>query len=359
MRNWHYYSAQAAIFARPPFQYDEYEKMSFRFWGEAMKLIRRRLLYLACAGLAAPAISRIAWSQSYPARPVRLVVGFAPGGTTDIVARLVGQRLSERLGQSFIIENRPGAASNLGTESVASASADGHTLLMVTTTNAINAALYDKLNFNFIRDIVPVAGIVRAPNVMEVHPSVPARSVTEFIDYARANPGKISMASAGIGTPAHVAGELFKMMAGVDLVHVPYRGAAPALNDLLGGHVQVQFDALPSSIEHIKGGKLRALAVTTTARSAALPDVPTVGEFVAGYEASGWFGVGAPRNTPAWIIEKINAEINASLADSGIARRLVEIGGTTITGSPADFGKVVADDSEKWGKVVRAANIKV
>ena len=324
-----------------------------------MKLIRRRLLYLACAGVAAPAISRIAWSQSYPARPVRLVVGFAPGGTTDIVARLVGQWLSERLGQSYIIENRPGAASNLAAESVASTSPDGHTLLMVTTTNAINAALYDKRNFNFIRDIVSVAGIVRAPNVMEVHPSVPARSVTEFIGYARANPGKISMASAGIGTPAHVAGELFKMMAGVDLVHVPYRGAAPALNDLLGGHVQVQFDALPSSIEHIRGGKLRALAVTTTARSGALPDVPTVGEFLPGYEASGWFGVGAPRNTPASIIERINAEINAALADSGIATRLAEIGGTTLPGSPADFGKVIADDTEKWGKVVRAANIKV
>jgi tripartite-type tricarboxylate transporter receptor subunit TctC len=290
---------------------------------------------------------------------VRLVVGFAPSGTTDIVARLVGQWLSERLGQSFIIENRPGAASNLGTESVASAPPDGHTLLMVTTTNAINAALYDRPNFNFIRDIVPVAGIVRAPNVMEVHPSVPARSVTEFINFARASPGKISMASAGIGTPAHVAGELFKMMAGVDLVHVPYRGAAPALNDLLGGHVQVQFDALPSSIEHIRAGKLRALAVTTTARSGALPDIPTVAEFVAGYEASGWFGVGAPRNTPARIIERINAEMHAALADSGIATRLAEIGGTALPGSPADFGKVIADDIEKWGKVVRAANIRL
>jgi tripartite-type tricarboxylate transporter receptor subunit TctC len=290
---------------------------------------------------------------------VRIVVGFAPGGTTDIVARLIGQRLAERLGQPFIIENRPGAASNLGTEAVVTASPDGHTLLVVTTTNAINAALFDNLKFNFIRDIAPVAGIVRAPNVMEVHPSIPAKSVPEFINYARANPGKISMASAGIGTPAHVAGELFKMMAAVDLVHVPYRGAALALNDLLGGHVQIQFDALPSSIEHIRAGSLRALAVTTAARSAALPDIPTVGEFVPGYEASGWFGFGAPRNTPAPIIERINTEINAALADSRIATRLAELGGTALPGSPADFGKLIADDTEKWGKVIRAANIKV
>jgi tripartite-type tricarboxylate transporter receptor subunit TctC len=326
--------------------------------GIAMKLPRRQFLHLAAGAAALPALSRIARAQAYPTRPVRLIVGFAPGGTTDIVARLMGQRLSERMGQPFIIENRPGAASNLGTEAVVTAPPDGHTLLVVTTTNAINAALYYKLNFNFIRDVASVAGVVRAPNVMEVHPSVPAKTVPEFITFAKANPGKISMASPGAGTPAHVAGELFKMMAAVDLVHVPYRGAALALNDLLGGHVQIQFDALPSSIEHIRAGRLRALAVTTAARSEALPDVPTVREFVPGYEASGWFGIGAPRNTPQQIIEKINTEINAALADPEIARRLAELGGTTMAGSPADFRKLIVDDTEKWEKVIRGANIK-
>ena len=276
----------------------------------------------------------------------------------DIVARLIGQWLSERLGQPFIIENRPGAGSNIATEAVVRAPPDGYTLLLVGPPNAINATLYDKLNFNFIRDIAPVASIVRVPNVMVVNPSVPAKTVPEFIAYAKANPGKINMASAGIGSSAHVAGELFKMMTGVDMVHVPYRGAAPALTDLLGGQVQVCSPRMPASIEYIKAGKLRALAVTTATRSEALPDVPTVGEFVPGYEASSWYGVGAPKNTPAEIVDKLNKEINAALADPKIKARLADLGGTALAGSPADFGKLIADETEKWGKVIRAANIK-
>jgi tripartite-type tricarboxylate transporter receptor subunit TctC len=288
---------------------------------------------------------------------VRLIVPITPGGTTDVVGRLIGHWLAERMGQPFIIENRPGAGTNIGTEAVVRAPADGHTLLLATAANAINAALYHKLSFNFVRDIAPVGGIFRPPNIMEVHPSVQATSVPEFIALARANPGKISMASGGIGTPAHLAGELFKMMAAVDIVHVPYRGAAPALTDLIAGQVQVQFDALPSSIEYVRAGKLRPLAVTTAVRSEVLPDIPTVGEFVPGYEASGWFGICAPRDTPQQAIEKLNIEINAALADPGMKALLTNLGGATLPGSPADFGKLIAEDTEKWARVIRAANI--
>ena len=297
-----------------------------------MKLPRRKFLHLAAGAAALPAVSRVAWAQAYPTRPVRIIVGLPPGGATDIVARLIGQWLSERLGQPFVIENRPGAGTNIGTEAVVRAPPDGYTLLLVGRRNAINATLYDKLNFNFIRDIAPVAGIIRVPLVMVVNPSVPAKTVPEFIAYAKANPGKINMASAGIGTPGHVAGELFKMMAGVDMVHVPYRGAAPALTDLLGGQVQVMFGTTVSSIEHIRAGKLRALAVTTATRSEALPDIPTVGEFVPGYEASAVFGIGAPRNTPAEIVDKLNKEINAALADPKIKARLADLGGAVLAG---------------------------
>ena len=319
---------------------------------------RRQFLHLAAGAAALPAVSRIARAQTYPTRPVRIIVGFPPGGAADIAARLMGQWLSERLGQPFVIENRPGAGSNIATEAVVRAPADGYTLLLVSTSNAINATLYDKLNFNFIRDIAPVAGIIRVPHVMEVNPSVPAKTVPEFIAYAKANPGKINMASAGIGAAPHVSGELFKMMTGVDMVHVPYRGAAPALTDLLGGQVQVMFDTMPSSIEYIRAGKLRALAVTTATRSEALPDIPTVGDFVPGYEASAWYGVGAPKNTPAEIVDKLNKEINAGLADPKMKARLADLGGTVLAGSPADFGKLIADETEKWAKVVKFAGIK-
>jgi tripartite-type tricarboxylate transporter receptor subunit TctC len=305
-----------------------------------------------------PAAWRIAWAQAYPSRPVRIIVPFAPAGSTDIVARLMGQWLSERLGQQFVIENRPGGGGNIGTEAVVRASPDGYTLLLVGGGNAINATLYDKLNFNFIRDIAPVAGIERHPYVMVVNPSFPPKAVSEFIAYAKANPGKLTMASAGIGTPSHLFGELFKMMAGVDMVHVPYRSAGPALTDLLGGQVQVMFPTTVSSIEYIKTGRLRALAVTTATRSDALPDIPTVGEFVAGYEASAWLGIGAPKATPVEIVDKLNKEINAALADPKLKAKLADLGGTALAGSPADFGKLIADDTEKWGKVVRAANIK-
>jgi tripartite-type tricarboxylate transporter receptor subunit TctC len=303
---------------------------------------RRNFLHLAAGAAALPAISRIAFAQAYPTRPVRIVVGFAPGGANDILARLIGQWLSERLGQPFVIENRPGGGSNIATEAVVRAAPDGYTLLLVGPPQAINATLYEKLNFNFLRDIAPVAGIIRAPNVMEVHPSVPAKMVSEFIAYAKANPGRVNMASAGNGTGPHMAGELFKMMAGVNVVHVPYRGSGPALTDLLGGQVQVMFDALPPSMEHIRTGKLRALAVTTAARSPALPDVPTVSEFVPGYEASASFGVGAPRNTPADIVDKLNKEINVALADPKMIARLADLGGTALPGSPADFTKLIA-----------------
>jgi tripartite-type tricarboxylate transporter receptor subunit TctC len=323
-----------------------------------MKLPRRKFLHLVAGAAALPAVSRFARAQAYPSRPVRIIVGFAPGGATDIMARLVGQWLSERLGQQFVIENRPGAGSNIATEVVVNAPPDGYTLLVTTSVNAINATLYDKLNFNFIRDIAPVASIHREPHVLEVHPSVPVKTVPEFIAYAKANPGKINMASAGIGSGNHIAGELFKMMTDVNLVHVPYRGAGPALVDLLGGQVQVMFATMSSSIEYVRDGKLRALAVTTATRSPALPHIPTVSDFVPGYEASFWTGVGAPKNTPAEIVNKLNKEINAALADPKIKARLVDLGGTALSGSPADFGKFVADETEKSAKVVKFANIK-
>ena len=289
---------------------------------------------------------------------MRIIVPVTAGAVNDILARLMGQWLSERLGQQFVIDNRPGGGSKIGTEAVVRAPADGYTLLLVANTAAINATLYDKLNYNFIRDIAPVASIIRAPYVMAVNPTVPAKTVPEFVAYAKANPGKISMASTGIGSGTHIAGELFKMMTGINMLHVPYRGGIPALTDLLGGEVQVLFVTPVSSIEHIKTGRLRALAVTTATRSDALPDVPTVSEFVPGYEASAWFGVGAPKATPAEIVEKLDKEINAGLADPKIKARLADLGGTPLVGSPADFGKLIADETEKWGKVIRAANIK-
>ena len=324
-----------------------------------MKIPRRTFLHLAAGAAAFPAVSRTARAQDYQARPVRWIVPYPPGGATDIQARLLGQWLSERLGQPFVIENRPGGGGNIGTEAVVRAPADGYTLLLVGPPHAINATLYDKLNFNFIRDIAPVAGIMRVPNVMVVNPSVPAKTVPEFITYAKANPGKINMASSGIGSSAHVAGELFKMMTGIDMVHVPYRGNSPALTDLLGGQVQVYFVTTPASIEFIKAGTLRALAVTTAARSDTLPAIPTVGDFVPGYESSAWYGVGVPKRTPVEIIDRLNTEINAALADPKIKARLADLGGTPLLGSPADFAKLIADETEKWGKVVRAARIKV
>jgi tripartite-type tricarboxylate transporter receptor subunit TctC len=323
-----------------------------------MKLQRRQFLHLAAGAAALPAISRFAWAQTYPARPVHLIVGFPAGGPQDIVMRLIGQWLSERLGQSFVIENRPGAGGNVGAETVVRAAADGYTLLSVSSPNAINATLYNNLNFNFIRDIAPVASIIRVPLVMEVNPSVPVKTVPEFIAYAKANPGKISYASAGIGTPQHVSAELFKMMTGVNMVHVPYRGAAPALMDLIGGQVQVMIDTTPASMAYIRAGRLRPLAVTTATRADVLPDLPTVGDFVPGYEATSWFGVGVPKNTPAEIIEKLNKEINAALADPKIKARLVDLGGTVLPGSPAEFGKLIADETEKRAKVIKFAGIK-
>jgi tripartite-type tricarboxylate transporter receptor subunit TctC len=323
-----------------------------------MKLPRRTFLHLAAGAAALPVTSRFAWAQDYPSRPVRVIVGFAPGGPVDIIARLISQWLSERLAQQFIVENRPGAGSNIGTEAVVRAPADGYTLLLITSTNAINTTLYDKLNFNFIRDIEPVASLLRTTHVMAVHPSVPAKTVPEFIDYAKANPGKINMASGGIGSAPHIYGELFKTMTGVDLVQVHYRGAGPALVDLLAGQVQIIFVNTAASIEYIRAGRLRALAVTTETRSEALPDVPTVGEFLPGYEASGWNGVGVPKGTPAEIIDKLNREINTALADPKIKARLADRGGNVLALSPADFGKLIAEETEKWAKVVRAANIK-
>ena len=323
-----------------------------------MKLPRRRFLHLAAGAAALPAVSRIARAQVYPMRPVRLIVGFAPGGGTDTVARLMGQWLSERLAQPFLIENRTGAGSNIAAEAVVNAPPDGYTLLMGGTTNVVNTTLYDKLNFVFHRDIAPVAGIISAPMVIDVNPSVPVKTVPEFIAYAQANPGRLNMGSGGIGTSQHIAGELFKMMTGVNLVHVPYRGGAPAIADLVAGHVQVMFDVLPESIEYIRAGKLRPLAVTTATRFPALPDIPTVTEFVPGYEANTWWGVGAPRNTPFEIIDKLNKEINAALADPKIKARLVDLSGTVLPGTPADFAKLIADDTEKWGKVVKFAGLK-
>jgi tripartite-type tricarboxylate transporter receptor subunit TctC len=319
---------------------------------------RRQFLHLAVGGATLPAVSRVTWAQTYPSRPVRLVVGFPAGGAGDILARLIGQWLQERLGQVFIIENRPGAGGNISTEAVVRAPPDGYTLLYANVGNAINVTIYDKLSFNFIRDIAPVASLTRGALVMVVNPTLPARTVPEFIAYAKANPGRINMASSGIGLGNHVVGELFKMKAGVDMIHVPYRGGAPAITDLLSGQVQVFFSPLPEPIEHIKTGKLRALAVTTERRVAALADIPTMGDYLPGFEASGWTGIGAPRNTPTEIIDKLNRKINAALADPKIKARLDDLGIMAFAGSPADFGKHIADETEKWGKVVRAANIK-
>jgi tripartite-type tricarboxylate transporter receptor subunit TctC len=324
-----------------------------------MKLPRRQFLRLAAGTAALPAVSRIARAQAYPTRPVRIVVPYPPGGNTDLLARLIGQWLSERLGQPFVIENRPGAGGNIGTEAVVKAAPDGSTLLMVNSANAINTTLYERLSFNFLRDIVPVAGLIRVADVMEVHPSVPAKTVPEFIAYAKANSGKISMASAGIGTGPHVTGELFKMMAGVNMVHVPYRGTGPALTDLIGGQVQIYFDGLPTSIEHIRSGELRALAVTTATRSEVLPDIPALSEVLPGFEASFWGGFGAPRNTPAEIVDKLNKEINTALADPKIKARLADLGAEPMSMTPAEFGKFIATETEKWAKVVKFAGIKV
>jgi tripartite-type tricarboxylate transporter receptor subunit TctC len=323
-----------------------------------MKLPRREFLRLSATAIALPAAARLARAETYPSRPVHIIVGFAAGGPNDISARLIGQWLSERLSQQFVVENRAGAGGNVATEFVVRAPADGYTLLLVPAPAAINATLYDNLNFNFIRDIAPVAGILRVPEVMVVNPAVPANTVPEFIAYAKANPGKINMASAGNGTVPHVAGELFKFMTGVDLVRVGYRGGGPALVDLLGGQVQVMFEPTLSTIGYIRAGKLRALAVTSAARSAALPDVPTVSEFVPGYEATAWFGLGAPKNTPSEIVAKLNAEVNAGLVDTKIKERLADLGGEPMPMSAAEFSKHIADETEKWGKVVRTAGIK-
>jgi tripartite-type tricarboxylate transporter receptor subunit TctC len=319
---------------------------------------RRDFLMAATAFGVAVAPVAPTYAETYPTRPVRVIVGFSAGGPTDITARLIAQWLSERLGRQFVVENRPGAGSNIATEAVINAPPDGYTLLLVGATNAINATLYDKLNFNLIRDIAPVSGIIRVPLVMEVHPTVPVKTVTEFITYAKVNPGKINLGSGGNGTTTHVAGELFKLMAGVDIVHVPYRGGAPMLIDLLGGQLQVTFDPLPSAIEYVRSGKLRALAVTTATRSETVPVLPTVADVLPGYEASTWYGVGAPKNAPAEIIAKLNIEINAALADPKMKARLADLGGMVLQGSAADFGKLIAEETEKWGKVIRAVNIK-
>jgi tripartite-type tricarboxylate transporter receptor subunit TctC len=323
-----------------------------------MKLPRRKFLHLAAGAAALPAVSRVARAQAYPSRPVRIIVAYTAGGPNDLFARLIGQWLSERLGQQFVVEHRAGAGGTIGTEAAVKAPPDGYTLLLASTGNTIGASLYDKLNYNFIRDIAPVAKIADASGVMEVHPSVPAMSVPEFIAYAKANPAKISMASAGNGTYQHVSGELFKMMAGVNMTHVPYRGAGPALIDLVGGQVQIMFDTLPSSIEHIRSGKLRPLAVTAAARSEALPNLPTVGDFLAGYEATTWWGITAPKSTSPEIVAKLNREINAGLADPKMKARFSELGGVPVPTTPADFGKFIADETEKWAKVVKFAGIK-
>jgi tripartite-type tricarboxylate transporter receptor subunit TctC len=318
-----------------------------------MKLPRRTFLRVAGAAATASAVSRVGWSQTYPTRRVRMVLGLAPGGSVDIVTRLIAQWLSERLGQQFMIENRAGAAGNIATEAVVRAPPDGYTLLVVLASNAINATLYKKLSFNFLRDIALVAGMVRVANVMEVNPAVPATTLPEFIAYAKANPGKLSFASGGNGSTLHVLGELFKMMAGIDMVHVPYRGGAPALIDLLGGQVQVMFDTIPQAIEYIRMGKLRALAVTTATRSEVLPDVPPLSDFVPGFEAGSWWGIGVPKNTPVEIIDMLNYEINAGLADPRMRARLAELGTTPLLFTPAEFGAFVAAETEKWAKVVR------
>jgi tripartite-type tricarboxylate transporter receptor subunit TctC len=323
-----------------------------------MTLPRRQFLQLAAGAAALPVMPRIARAQAYPTRPVRLIVGFPAGGVGDVLARLMGQWLSDRLGQPFVIENRPGAATNIAAEAVVRSAPDGHTLLWITAANAINASLYDKLSFNFIRDITPVASVVRGPGVMEVNPAVPAKSIPEFIAYAKANPGKINLASSGPGTVSHVAGELFKLMAGVDMLHVPYRGAAPALTDLISGQVQVMILPIISSIEHLKAGRLRALGVTTAARLEVVPDIPTVAEFLPGYEVSDWTGIGVPRGTPVEVVDRLSAEINAALDDPKIKARLAELGSQLMPMSRAAFGKMIADETEKWAKVVTTAGIK-
>jgi tripartite-type tricarboxylate transporter receptor subunit TctC len=324
----------------------------------APEISRRQLVNLITGAAALPAFSRIARAETYPSRPVRIIVGFPPGGAADITARLIAQWLTERLGQPFIIENRPGAGTNIGTEAVAKSSADGYTVLLVSVANTVNATLYQSLNFDFIRDITPVAGLVRGPLVMELNPSVPATTIPEFIAYAKANSVTTIIASAGNGTPGHMASELFQLLTNLDLLDVPYRGGAPALTDLLAGHVHVMFDNLPSSLEYIRAGKLRPLAVSTATRSDTLPDLPTVAEFVPGYEVSSWFGIGAPRDTPTQVVDKLNAEINAGLATPKLKAHLTDLGSTPLMGSPTAFGKLIVEETEKWGKVIRAAKIK-
>jgi tripartite-type tricarboxylate transporter receptor subunit TctC len=323
-----------------------------------VKLPRRRFLHLAAAAAALPAASRIALAQTYPTRPVHLICGFAAGGPNDIVSRLIAQWLSERLGQQFVVDNRTGAAGNIGTEAVVRAPPDGYTLLLISSANAVNATLYSNLSYNFIRDIAPVASLVRVPNAMVVNPSVPAKTIPEFIAYAKANPGKINMATSGNGSTTHISGELFKEMTGVDLVPVAYRGGGPALIDLIAGQMQVMFEPTVSTIAYIRAGTLRALAVTTATRSELLPDVPSVGEFVPGYEASQWYGIGAPKSTPAEVVAKLNQEINAALADPRMKARLADLGGVPTPMTPVEFAKLIADETEKWGKVIRAGNIK-
>jgi tripartite-type tricarboxylate transporter receptor subunit TctC len=323
-----------------------------------MKLARRHFLRLAGGTVALPALPRAASALNYPAQPVRIVVGFAPGGTTDVVARLIGQYLSERLGQPFVIENRPGAGTNIATEEVVRAHPDGYTLLLVTVSNAINASLFKNLSFDFLRDAASVAGIMQVPNVVIVNPALPVRTLPEFIAYAKANPGRISMASGGVGSSSHMSGELFSMMAGIDLVHVPYRGEAPALNDMVSGQTQVMFDLLSAAIGFIRDGKLRPLAVTSATRSQALPDLPTVAEFLPGYEATSFEGLAAPKGTPDEIVDLLNKQVNAALADAAFKARLTDLGGQLLPGSPSDFGKVVARDTQKWAKVIKFANIK-
>jgi tripartite-type tricarboxylate transporter receptor subunit TctC len=322
-----------------------------------MKLARRQFLRLAAGAAALPAVSRIAWAQTYRSRPVRIIVPYAPGGAPDIVARVMAQLLSERLAQSFVIENRPGAGGNIGTEAAVRAAPDGYTLLYVVTANAISATLFDNLKFNFIRDIAPVAGIIRVPNLVSVNLSVPVETIPQLVIHAKANPGKLNFGAPTAGT-IPLSGELFKMMTGVNIVHVPYSNSAQAVTDLLAGQMQVSFDVMPTTIEHVRAGRLRALAVTTAARSPALPDIPAVGDFVPGYEAATWQGIGVPKNTPAEIVRRLNQEINAGLADPKIKARLADVGGAVLTGSSAEFGKLIADETEKWGKVIRAANIQ-
>ena len=324
-----------------------------------MRLHRRKFLQLAACAAALPAAQRTAWAQAYPTQAVRIVVPVAAGGLNDVTARLIGQWLSEHLGQQFFIENRPGAGTNIGTEAVVRASPDGYTLLIAGSSAAINATLFEKLSFNFVRDTAPIASIVRVPQLMQVNPSLPVHSVPEFIAYAKANPGRIAMGSGGNGSPAHVIGEYFKLMTGTDLTHVPYRGAAPAVTDLLGGQIQVAFTEMATSLGHVRSGKLRALAVTTAARTEALPDVPTLGEFIPDFEASQWVGLVAPRDTPSAIIGKLNSEINAALGDARMKARFADLGGAVVPGSPEDFGKLIRDETEKWAKVIRAAGIKV